>query len=472
MRFLSFLLLPLAILWSSCNTAPEVADLLIRDATIFDTQTGKSIPNQTVSIRNGIISSISSSGTSTMPKAHQIIEADGRLLTPGFIDVHHHTADILADSSNGTGGTVANLSMHPDSVIAYRRIFANEILPYGVTVVREAGGDDTYLPLMKAWMTPVPWAPDFYPSGGALVSHEEGRTPFSGHTVVNNPAHAAQTVQQYHEAGFKHIKLYWRLREPEFRAAYDETKKLGMIPYGHIDNKVISIPTALSMGLRHFEHVYTLGTDAATQDEMQMAWVRTVETLGKLPPAPFLFWAMEVFNGFSDDDARLQALVNELAATGSTVTPTLHAFANPFGLAPVTTSSADPVLDATSVWTAEQMARAREGYARMALLVRQLHEAGVGLALGTDTAEPGRSALSEIVLLHRAGISMSDTLQIATFGSARALGLSNEYGIIEPGRRAHLVLFDENPIQQPEAILGGKTVIKDGEVVQALTSEI
>jgi imidazolonepropionase-like amidohydrolase len=96
--------------------------------------------------------------------------------------------------------------------------------------------------------------------------------------------------------------------------------------------------------------------------------------------------------------------------------------------------------------------------------VRQLHAAGVSLSLGTDTPDPGRAALSEMLLLHRAGLTMVDAFRVATLGGARALALDGEVGTVEPGKRAHLVLFDRNPLAQPEALLGPKTVIKDGIV--------
>ena len=44
--------------------------------------------------------------------------------------------------------------------------------------------------------------------------------------------------------------------------------------------------------------------------------------------------------------------------------------------------------------------------------------------------------------------------------------VSSFLGSIEPGKRAHFVLFDENPLENPEALLGGKTVVKDGVVWQ------
>jgi imidazolonepropionase-like amidohydrolase len=162
----------------------------------------------------------------------------------------------------------------------------------------------------------------------------------------------------------------------------------------------------------------------------------------------------------------MTALIGELARAGATVTPTLHAFAGPLGLAPVATAQAGGA-DPAVAWPADARARARAGYAVLAGYVRQLHAAGVRLSLGPDTPEPGLATLSEIVLLHRAGLSMADALRAATLNSARAIGLEEQIGTVEPGKRAHLVLFEANPLERPEAVLGPKTVIKDGVVYVA-----
>ena len=82
--------------------------------------------------------------------------------------------------------------------------------------------------------------------------------------------------------------------------------------------------------------------------------------------------------------------------------------------------------------------------------------------MGTDWAEPGRATLAEIALLHDAGIPMADSLAIATLGTAAAIGVDDDVGAIEPGYRANLVLWDGDPLTDPQALFGGRTVIKDG----------
>ena len=449
----------------ACASAPPiVADLVVRDASVFDSRTGQVAQHRTVVVRDGLIAAVVPTGEGDAPPAKRVIEARSRLLTPGFFDVHYHTDDVLADSMNTTGAAISRLSMDPEAIESYRQAVAALYLPFGVTTVREAGGPDESLPLMEAWMDRVPWAPDFYPSGGALVSFEEGRDPYPGHTVVRDPADAARAVRSYHEAGFRHVKLYWRLREPEFRAALEQAEALAMVPYAHVDNGVVSVDDALGWGLRRFEHAHTLAVSALSPDELVDVWQRTqTEILDGDPRGAFFMVIMERFNELGDNDPRMNVLIDHLAATNSFMTPTMQAVAGPLGLSPFQLPSPSDFAD-TSGWTTAQRARAERGYRTFASYVRRLHESGVTLALGTDTREPGRSALAEMLLLHNAGISMADTLRIATLNSARSLGLEDQYGTIEPGKRADFVLFGENPLERSESLLGEKTVVKDGVV--------
>ena len=457
-------LVPLLVCVSCAPAPPGVADLVIRDASVFDARTGRVVQHRTVVVRDGLVAVVVPTGDRDASPAERVIEARGRLLTPGFFDVHYHTDDVLADSMNATGGAIARLQMDPASIERYRRAVAALYLPYGVTVIREAGGPDASLPLVRAWMDRVPWAPDVYPSGGALVSFEGAREPYPGHTVVRDPANARRTVRRYHDLGLRHVKLYWRLREPEFQAVLDEAESLGMIPYAHVDNGIVSVDDALGWGLRRFEHAHTLAVSALRPDELADVWQRTqTEILGGDPRGAFFMAVTERFNALGEDDPRMVALIDRLADADAFVTPTLQAVAGPLGLSSFQTPPPTDFAD-TSGWTDAQRSRAERGYRVLTSYVRQLHESGVTLALGTDTAEPGRSALAEMLLLHDAGIPMADTLRIGTLNSARSLGLDDEYGTVEPGKRADFVLFDESPLVRPEALLGPKTVVKDGVV--------
>ncbi len=456
-----FLSLALACVAGGSPDGEPPADLVIHDATVFDSRAGTTLPHRTVVVRGDRIAEVLPPGE-PIPEARRSIDAAGRLLTPGLLDAHGHLEYVLGDSISSGGGFIADLSMEPDSIAAYRARYARAYLPHGVTGVRDVGSDDRQLPLLIAWMERSPDAPDFWPVGGALVSHEEGRVPFPGHAVVRDPADARRTVRAYHSAGIRHVKLYWRLREPEFAAALDEARALGMHATGHIDFGVLGVDQALDLGLRSFEHAYTLAVSALSAEELTSAWREELpRVVGDRQEGRFYLGIMAVMHRTGADNPEMARLVNRLAQTGSTVVPTLHIFAQRVGVSPhVTPPVAD--FDDTSWLDAEQRAWAVAGYRILAGAVLRMWEAGIPLAVGSDWAEPGLATLSEIALLHDAGIPMADSLSIATLGTARAIGIDDDVGTIEPGKRASLVLWEASPLEDPRALFAGKTVIKDG----------
>ena len=59
-------------------------------------------------------------------------------------------------------------------------------------------------------------------------------------------------------------------------------------------------------------------------------------------------------------------------------------------------------------------------------------------------------------------LSMAEVFRVATLGGAEAIGIANTTGTIEPGRRANLVIWSANPLDDPQNLWAGLTVIKDG----------
>lgn len=465
-RIATFAGLCLSALLAACGRAPEPVQLLITGGDVLDVRTGAVLGNRTVVVDDGRIREVLPA-TSEPPEATRVVRADGRLVIPGLVDAHSHFAHLLGDSVSTGGGFITRLSSDSDSIRAYARRYARQYLPYGVTSVRDAGSARADVELLVDWMeNPRPDLPDIYPTGGALVSHEEDRTPFPGHRVVHDPGDAAAAVRAYHEMGLRHLKLYWRLEEPEFRVALEEARRLGMNVTGHVDFHVMDIDRALDLGLRSFEHAYTVGVSALGEERYLDAWREHLpRSIGDRRRGRFYLGVMEYFNVLGPDDAGMNRLIARLAETDSFVVPTLHLFAEQFGLAPYE-SPTHGSFDDLSGLTSEQLEHARQGYRILAHYVRGMYESGVPLAVGTDWVEPGKSTLSEIWLLHRAGIPMVDALRIATLGGAEALGIADDVGTIEPGKKAHLVIFDESPLENPAGLLGSRTVVKDGSLVQ------
>lgn len=439
----------------------SVPDLVIRNARVLDVADGEVLPERTVVVRGGEIARVLPPGPA--PAGRREIDAAGRLLTPGLIDAHSHLSYILGDSLSAGGGMITRLSTHPDSVARYRRRYARAYLPHGVTSVLDVGSSEADVEMLAAWKADrVPWAPDTYPAGGALVSAESGRTPFPGHRVVAGPDEAVRAVREYHEMGLSHVKFYWRLRRPEFAAAVAEARRLGLTPTGHVDFRLLPFETALDLGLDSYEHAYTVIVGAMTDEEFRSAWQeRLPATVGDRRRARFYLGALEYLHEVGPDDPDVEALIRRLGEEGAVVTPTLHIFAQRLGLAAFESRRLGAFDDMRGL-TPDQLEHYRAAYRILADYVRSMHEAGVRLAVGTDWIDPGRAVLSEMLLLHRAGLSMPEVFRAATLDGARALGVDEAVGAVEPGHRANLLLFERDPLSDPGALLGPKTVIKDG----------
>lgn len=81
-----------------------------------------------------------------------------------------------------------------------------------------------------------------------------------------------------------------------------------------------------------------------------------------------------------------------------------------------------------------------------------LHRAGVPLvaatdAMGSPLIAPGSSLHREFELLTEAGLTRFEALRAATTAAAAFLGKSQEFGSIQVGLRADLLLIDGNPLE-------------------------
>ena len=85
---------------------------------------------------------------------------------------------------------------------------------------------------------------------------------------------------------------------------------------------------------------------------------------------------------------------------------------------------------------------------------RRAVEAGVRVAMGTDSGvTPHGQNLRELALMVDGGMTPAAALEAATRSAARLLGVADDRGTIEPGKRADLVVLSDDVFTCPEATI-------------------
>lgn len=98
---------------------------------------------------------------------------------------------------------------------------------------------------------------------------------------------------------------------------------------------------------------------------------------------------------------------------------------------------------------------------------RDILEAGGNVALGGHGEAQGLSAHWEMALLAAAGMSPHEVLRVATSMGAEAIGYGQDLGSLEPGKLADLVVLDRDPLVDIENTTFIRFVMKNGVLYDA-----
>lgn len=455
MRYL-FTILTFSLL-QSC-IAKNSYDLAIENARIFDVYNGTCVTGKTILIKAGTIIEIVDVGSAY--KAKRKINANGRLVTPGFIDTHIHLADIIGDYSN----TPEEISK--DSVISYRKKLADTYLKYGITTVKEVGEPEKWISFSLDWQNnPKPQFPDIFISGSAIISDEE-RPPYFCHTEVKSVEEATEKVNDYYKLGIKYLKLYWRLRVPEMEVVIRKGKELDMNICAHIDNNVVSIDQALDLGVENFEHLVTI-TNSVYDPNVYGGAIYNILQANYPGIDSYMPYQLEVIQFVQDDQElckKRNALIDRLVKENGSFSSTIHLFGSycnrTYMNSYLSTRTGKDKHDLNEL----QLQRLNKGFDTLMGYIKAAHDKGLKLRIGTDCTDGGQALLSELLLFYEAGFTIKDILQIATINGAQSMGIDNQYGSITKGKKANLIIFDQDPFDNYRNFLSSKTIIKDGVV--------
>lgn len=108
-------------------------------------------------------------------------------------------------------------------------------------------------------------------------------------------------------------------------------------------------------------------------------------------------------------------------------------------------------------------------------VVPYLTELGHPLLLGSDTPsaptygnQPGYDTYREMRLMAQSGVSLPAIFQAATINNARQFGLDKDYGTLESGKIANLLLLRSNPLESFRAWFEIDRIILRGVAIEGL----
>ena len=319
---LAFVLL-LAPVWALAQDR-SITHVLITDATMWDGTSDTATPGMNVLVENNLIKQVSADPIPVNHSANTtVINAGGRTLMPGLIDMHTHlmfrfgvpqTRDMDASEQGASAYETMQLYMR-----------------MGYTTLRDVGGNS--LGLSRSLVAGRIKGPRLYSSGGAISSisgHNDiglqTEDPYNsvfnnrGDTnVVTGPIEVREAVRRVLRGGGSQIKIMpgggvasqfdpleaTTLMEDELRAAVEAAADFGTYVCAHAYND-ISINRFLDAGGRCIEHGFLIEE-------------KTIKRMKKLGAVMSLqaYAAYEVFKepekieGFTSENVRKGRQVNE-----------------------------------------------------------------------------------------------------------------------------------------------------------------
>jgi len=338
------------------------------------------------------------------------VDVAGRTILPGLFDCHTHVVVSSIDTMR--------LLQTPFSYRFFQAAHNLEAtLRIGITTVRDAGGAD--LGVKQAVTDGLVKGPRMQISLSMLSQtggHGDGWMPFGGtvrallthhpgvpETIVDGPDEMRHKVRELIRMGADVIKVatsggvlsprdkptHAHFRLEELEALVEEAAAAGIWVMAHAQ-ATPGIKNAIRAGIRSIDHGIYL-----------------------------------------DDEA-----IEMMLARGTWLVPTLVA---PMGV--IDAADAGASIPEASVAKAREVVEIhRQSFARAVA-------AGVKVAMGTDSGvTPHGRNLRELELMVEGGMTPMQAFEATTRSAAELMGLEEELGTLEPGKRADLVVIGGDPM--------------------------
>ncbi|MFK7730922.1 MAG: amidohydrolase family protein [Pseudomonadales bacterium] len=429
------------------------ARLIIKNAMMLD---GSGAPLQgpvNIEIVENRIVSVSVSTGEPQPSGEsgdvKVIDAAGKYVMPGLIDMHFH----LGTPSHAYAGALTD----PEYVLKLA-------LAHGVTTVRDVGS-----------IMGLKWTVQHSKLSAAGDIASPRIIPFAMFPEQFESESAARKwVRDVKKRGAQGVKMLGA--PPEMIAAgIDEAKKLGMKTTMHHAQTAVTRTNVLDsarLGLSSMEHWYGLPEAMFADKRIQQYPLdynysneqhRFAEA-GKL-------WLQAAKPG-SDV---WKATIAELTGLDFTIDPTFTIYEANRDLQRAKSApwhdeytmpymmrafQSNPLVHGSYFfdWTTAHEVAWKKNYRRWMLFVNDFKNAGGRVTAGSDAGfiykVYGFAYIRELELLQEAGFHPLEVLQSATINGAQLLGMDGTLGSIQVGKVADLVIVDENPIENFKVLYG------------------
>jgi imidazolonepropionase-like amidohydrolase len=420
---------------------------------VVDVRHGAVVPDQSVLVEAGRITQIAPRRKLRPPRDSIVIDAKGRYLMPGLMDMHAHVYS-------------------PEDLVLY--------LANGVTTIRSMWGHASTLQLRDSVARGDTPGPTLFVAGQIV----DGKPAIQYPTLpLGDPAEVEAVVARQAADGYDLVKIYSNMSLEVFDAVIAAGGRHGIEVSGHLPRQV-SAPHAIAAGMGTMEH-----------------FLEVVGSLLHGPAIPSLDLAL-LFRNTSGaravaeagekgtnlvaevDEQKLAEIARLFAASETRVVPTLVAMRN-FTTAPNTANPAWDRYLTPSVrrtwqngwrqraenWPIE-LRRGEDAVYRLRLhVLAALHRAGAKIMVGTDAPVPGvymgLSVIDEVMTMPNIGMTNAAALRAATLVPGEYLrrmprGGGTVRGEIAVGAAADLLLLQSNPLQDLAALRGAVGVMQAG----------
>ena len=408
--------------------------LAFTNANLFDSETGRTIPNTTVVVEGNRIKAVGRDGKVSVPKNAEVVDVRGRTLMPGLWDMHVHIG--------------------PNDGLMH--------VAAGVTSVRDMGNDiDTLLALKGRIET----GEEIGPRIAAMAGLMDGRGPYAGPTkvLVDTEEEARAAVDNFARLGYAQIKIYSSIKPELVPTLVKLAHAKGLRVSGHVP-AFMSAEEFVRAGADEFQHINFFVLNFLFDE------VKDTRT-------PVRFTAVADRAATLDlSSPRVRSFVRLLKERRTVIDPTVNVFESMFtdragripeAYAPVAERLPPQVrryLLAGGLPVPEgKDERYRESAKALLKMIKMLYDSGITLVAGTDAA-PGFALHRELELYAEAGIPAGEVLRIATLGAARVAKRDGELGSVAPGKLADLIVVDGDPSRRISDIRRVTLVVKDGNV--------